>query len=668
MPPLSRATEVDEVLGVIRAAGLTMEQQADESYALLKETGLRHILLVGLRGRGLHATSAETHNRGGHTDLIVRDGARTVLIVECKIWSGASRARRALDQLLGYATWRDRSLALVFFVREQDIETIIERAAEALTGHPGVFEVLPERPDRDLHLSVGVACAPKRRFEVSVQFVHVPGELVAPPSEAERDAGQTAIRPGGQEPVTDRASQPARARATQVLDPVFGSVSLSAAQAHLLAHPALQRLRGQSQLGLVQLVYPGAGHGRLEQLLGAWACGEMLARAARSVGTSAPRPISEEELRWMQALTVVDQLARMPFADPLQDLLSAPGERADVLRQALDESDGRAGALRDRVDALVAPSGSTGGPRPSDALVAVLTGAPDTRGDEAKQAPGLIRGRLLADFLLGPAGATQVAQVLRDTHHVGLPGAQFDLARLADGLVLARQDVDRRAFDSGSGGRPGRGSLESLVLAEHYFQEKVLEHRAYRAATAMLERACVVLIESGERGKSRRLTLERRLTTASDVSALQLLTDAAAGVAGELGAAIAKTFECVRNRELPKQVVTLNSEELGDSDAEVCGHGGRAANARDALARELEARLALPTLSVFVHGRTPAQPRALSAPVLVDGQVRPLSSVIDRPPAALTRSPPGLAAVRIYAHGFLSPPGIEQLARALLCE
>ena len=52
-------------------------------------------------------------------------------------------------------------------------------------------------------------------------------------------------------------------------DPIYGIISIQEPIVHeILEHPYFQRLRRISQLGLVNLVYPGANHTRFQHALG----------------------------------------------------------------------------------------------------------------------------------------------------------------------------------------------------------------------------------------------------------------------------------------------------------------------------------------------------------------------------------------------------------------
>lgn len=53
----------------------------------------------------------------------------------CKIWRGAKTFTDAVDQLFGYAAWRDSKLAVVMFVGEKNLSDIIDKARDALAAH-----------------------------------------------------------------------------------------------------------------------------------------------------------------------------------------------------------------------------------------------------------------------------------------------------------------------------------------------------------------------------------------------------------------------------------------------------------------------------------------------------------------------------------------------------
>lgn len=102
------------ILSVIRHEGRTFET-TPKTYAVHDEEELRDILLAHLNGHYQGDATAETFRRGGKTDIRIEDNNRAAFVAECKIWNGPKDLSQAIDQLLGYLTWRDCKAALIVF-------------------------------------------------------------------------------------------------------------------------------------------------------------------------------------------------------------------------------------------------------------------------------------------------------------------------------------------------------------------------------------------------------------------------------------------------------------------------------------------------------------------------------------------------------------------------
>ena len=59
-------------------------------------------------------------------------------------WDGPAKFKEAIDQLLGYATWRDTKAALIIFIRGGQPTEIMTKADSTLRTHPS-FET--DAPD-----------------------------------------------------------------------------------------------------------------------------------------------------------------------------------------------------------------------------------------------------------------------------------------------------------------------------------------------------------------------------------------------------------------------------------------------------------------------------------------------------------------------------------------
>lgn len=111
-------------------------QRLPRTFVPMPEESLRDVLLVVLNNRFGPATG-ETFSRRGKTDIFIpwEGDERAVFIAECKWWRGPAAFGKAIDQLLGYLTWRDGKAALIVFVRDGSPTEIGAKADATLRAH-----------------------------------------------------------------------------------------------------------------------------------------------------------------------------------------------------------------------------------------------------------------------------------------------------------------------------------------------------------------------------------------------------------------------------------------------------------------------------------------------------------------------------------------------------
>lgn len=167
------AAATEEILDVIRPMGRAMER-SPRDFADRPEEHLRDHLLVALNTQYRGRASAESFNKWGKTDLLLRIQDQNVFIAECKWWSGIKGMGGALEQLYRYATWRDTRLALIFFVPARDPVAIVEKARVALAERSefGAWESVEHQ--RELRCRVRWPDDPDRTATLSVLFFHLP--------------------------------------------------------------------------------------------------------------------------------------------------------------------------------------------------------------------------------------------------------------------------------------------------------------------------------------------------------------------------------------------------------------------------------------------------------------------------------------------------------------
>ncbi len=133
--PTLPMNEYEHVLEVISNMAIVMERRP-KAFKDMGEEDLREHFLVHLNGQYEGQATGETFNYEGRTDILVRVQGRNIFIAECKFWRGSADLKKAIDQLLGYISWRDTKVALLIFNRDTDMSTVLKNAPEAVQEHP----------------------------------------------------------------------------------------------------------------------------------------------------------------------------------------------------------------------------------------------------------------------------------------------------------------------------------------------------------------------------------------------------------------------------------------------------------------------------------------------------------------------------------------------------
>jgi hypothetical protein len=124
-----------EILQVIEDSGRVIERHPS-LYEGKDEEGLRDYLIFQLEPRFEGSTTGETFNKSGKTDILMRYEGKNLFVAECKFWRGAKSYLDALDQLMGYLTWRDSKTALICFVDNKEITPVLEAISARTSEHP----------------------------------------------------------------------------------------------------------------------------------------------------------------------------------------------------------------------------------------------------------------------------------------------------------------------------------------------------------------------------------------------------------------------------------------------------------------------------------------------------------------------------------------------------
>lgn len=270
-----------------------------------------------------------------------------------------------------------------------------------------------------------------------------------------------------------------------IRDSVHGSVRVEAPFMQLIEANELQRLHSVNQLGLANLVYPGANHTRLEHSLGTFA-------VAGRMGSSLRLESGEGVL--VRCAAMLHDIGHLPFSHTFETVLHEQFgiDHVDISRRLItgqesilsDEEERMLGGSASVVDAL---EGQGIDPKEVASLLETAPHAPSdqrTLGSHMGQAHFNER-RYLGQMVCGPVDVDQLDYLVRDAHYTGVAYGVIDLDRLLDTVEIFNGDL---AIDKG-----GLSAVEGMLVARTLMFSSVYFHKTVRIAELMLAKAVEML-------------------------------------------------------------------------------------------------------------------------------------------------------------------------------
>ena len=288
---------------------------------------------------------------------------------------------------------------------------------------------------------------------------------------------------------------------TEIRDPVHGYVRLEGLALELADTPQMQRLRWIKQLGLANLVYPGANHTRFEHSLGAY---HMAALLTRHLG------LEEEDRLLVGAAALLHDVGHGPLSHATEAAL-APFLRTD--HESVIELLKR-GELREVLDG---------------------------HGLRAQDIQAFINGSGLGQIVSGEIDVDRMDYLIRDAHYTGVAYGVIDRLRLLQKMTLHQGQL---VVEAG-----GVQAATSLLISRLLMHPSVYYHHVCRISECMISSGIHRMIEDG--------------ASAAEVKGMddvQLFTtlDKAGGYAAEMNSRI-------RSRKLFKRAVYIGVENLEPS-------------------------------------------------------------------------------------------------------
>jgi hypothetical protein len=342
-------------------------------------------------------------------------------------------------------------------------------------------------------------------------------------------------------------------------------------------------MRGVRQLGLAQLVFPGASHGRLEHIIGVvgaveeamHALSRQIARWNRNNKNQPIPVINDTERHAIRLAALLHDIGHGPFSHALEPALEIDAPLGSVS----NSSDEWRSELKTTRELLSREYALNKPPSPSEtiAITIVFSDAMHEvlasdkiiteRGENAQWLEETITAAIVG-AVDGP-GATHLSSLVssqldadrfdylaRDTHHAGLE-IGFDTDRLlaklevlrirADNIEASAIELRERASRSREGtflqlgiAASGFGSFEQMLIGRTFLYDRVYHHHKVRAAEAMAQRLMLV----AERDRKRRFDLKEIFLNADDETMLRVfageVTHSTLDVKSEAAAALAR--------------------------------------------------------------------------------------------------------------------------------
>lgn len=165
--------QYEQALKIMQDMTLVMERSPD-AFKTMDEEALRQHFLVQLNGQFEGKVTGETFNMAGKTDILLREGERNVFIAECKFWKGPKAFGEAIDQLLGYATWRDGKTAILVFNRGTETSTVLAGVDATVKAHANFKRTVNWPHESGFRYVLHVNGDKNQELIITVLVFHVP--------------------------------------------------------------------------------------------------------------------------------------------------------------------------------------------------------------------------------------------------------------------------------------------------------------------------------------------------------------------------------------------------------------------------------------------------------------------------------------------------------------
>jgi len=170
----------EEVYADIREVLYNVGKAIERKPSLYKdkhEEDLRDIFLLFLETRYEATTGVgEAFNKKGKTDILLKyakDGTN-LFVAECKFWKGQKKLAEGIDQLLGYLTHRDTKTALIFFVDQKEMTSVVSTIKTEISNHINYSRHIKDTYEHSINYEFTLPDDGDKKIQVEVMLFHFP--------------------------------------------------------------------------------------------------------------------------------------------------------------------------------------------------------------------------------------------------------------------------------------------------------------------------------------------------------------------------------------------------------------------------------------------------------------------------------------------------------------
>jgi len=247
-----------------------------------------------------------------------------------------------------------------------------------------------------------------------------------------------------------------------IRDSIHGNIKIGGIFLDLLSAPEIQRLHNVRQLGLAQLVFPGAHHTRLEHSLGAY---NMALKASEMLN------LDESESELVTCAALLHDIGHGPFSHTLESILrdSLDVNHVDLTERLLF---GEYEIFDSREKKFIS----------SPSVHEILS----KNNIDPRHVADIIKGKMLeypylSQLLDSAIDVDQLDYLIRDAYYTGVAYGMIDIERFIQTLVI---NDDRLAI-----ARKGVGVVENILMARTLMYSSVYFHKTVRIAELMLSKS-----------------------------------------------------------------------------------------------------------------------------------------------------------------------------------